>query len=295
MAASLQAPELFKIAQDLSRIRIEAQVNEADVGAIAEGNPATFTVDAYPDRQFEGKVTQVRLAATELNNVVTYTVIVEATNADRKLFPGMTANVIIETAKREGVLRIANDALRYKPRAEPGQAARATATARRRSDRMIQRVKDELQLTAEQETTLKVAMAKLAEEMRAQTSGIGGSPPDPSAMRQRTSARVEQTLAPILTEAQRPLLRKMEAGSRHHAIGRSYGSWTTAAHPTAASCAPASATTNSQRSSAAKSRKGTRPSSARARPSHERDPGGVRPCWSDPTKGSRAQGQTRRV
>ena len=78
VAASLQAPELFKIAQDLSRIRIEAQVNEADVGAVAEGNPATFTVDAYPDKQFEGRVTQVRLSATELNSVVTYTVIVEA-------------------------------------------------------------------------------------------------------------------------------------------------------------------------------------------------------------------------
>ena len=111
MAASLQAPELFKIAQDLSRIRIEAQVNEADVGAIADGNPVTFSVDAYPDRQFDGKVTQVRLAATEINNVVTYTVIIEAANDDRKLFPGMTANVEIEAAKREDVLRVSNDAL----------------------------------------------------------------------------------------------------------------------------------------------------------------------------------------
>ncbi len=211
VAASLQAPELFKIAQDLSRIRIEAQVNEADVGAISEGNPSTFTVDAYPDRQFEGKVTQVRLAATEINNVVTYTVIIEATNADRKLFPGMTANVTIETAKREGVLRIANDALRYKPRAEPGQEARGADRANR-SDRMIQRLKDELQLSTAQETAIKDEMAKLAAELRAQSSGIGGSPPDQSAMRQRFSARIEQVLAPMLTEVQRPLYDKWKQG-----------------------------------------------------------------------------------
>ena len=106
VAASLQAPELFKLAQDLKLIRLEAQVNEADVGSISEGNSVSFTVDAYPERTFEGKVTQVRLSATELQSVVTYTVIIEASNDDRKLFPGMTANVQIEAAKKDGVLRI---------------------------------------------------------------------------------------------------------------------------------------------------------------------------------------------
>lgn len=212
VAASLQAPEMFKIAQDLSRIRIEAQVNEADVGAITEGNPATFSVDAYPERQFDGKVTQVRLAATEINNVVTYTVIIEATNNDRKLFPGMTANVVIETAKRDGVLRIANDALRYKPRAEPGADARGENRSGR-SERMIQRLKDELQLTAGQEAVLKQEMAKLAEEIRSQAGGgIGGALPDPSAMRQRYNARIEQVLAPQLSPAQRPLYEKWKQG-----------------------------------------------------------------------------------
>src|SRR5690606_14888344 len=114
--------ELFQIAQNLSRIRIEAQVNEADVGAVAEGNTATFTVDAYPERQFEGRVTQVRLAATELNSVVTYTVIIEAANEGRKLFPGMTANVMIVSATREGALRVSNDALRFRPRGDLAQA-----------------------------------------------------------------------------------------------------------------------------------------------------------------------------
>ncbi len=100
VAASLQAPELFKLAQDLRRIRLEAQVNEADVGVVSEGNTVTFTVDAYPERTFEGKVTQVRLSATELQSVVTYTVIIEASNDDRRLFPGMTANVRSKPPRR---------------------------------------------------------------------------------------------------------------------------------------------------------------------------------------------------
>jgi HlyD family secretion protein len=212
VAASLQAPELFKIAQDLSRIRIEAQVNEADVGAISEGNPVTFTVDSYPDRQFEGKVTQVRLAATEINNVVTYTVIVEAANADRRLFPGMTANVTIETATREGALRVANDAFRYRPKMPPGEAA-AGAEGASRTDRMIVRLKDELQLTAEQEAALRAEMKKLSEEMRAQSSGgIGGGVMDQAAMRQRYTARAEQVLAPLMTDTQRPLYEKWKQG-----------------------------------------------------------------------------------
>jgi HlyD family secretion protein len=145
VAASLQAPELFKIAQDLSRIRIEAQVNEADVGAVTEDNAATFTVDAYPDRQFEGRVTQVRLAATEINSVVTYTVIIEAANEGRKLFPGMTANVVILSATRDGVLRISNDALRFKPKfaaadAQNRRGDRGTGGGGDRSGRMLERL-----------------------------------------------------------------------------------------------------------------------------------------------------------
>lgn len=124
VAASLQAPELFKIAQDLRRLRIEAQVNEADIGAVAAGNPVAFTVDAYPDDRFSGKVTQIRLAATEINSVVTFTIIIDADNEDRRLLPGMTANVQIESTKRDNVLRIPNDALRYKPRTPaPGTSA----------------------------------------------------------------------------------------------------------------------------------------------------------------------------
>jgi HlyD family secretion protein len=213
VAASLQAPELFKIAQDLSRVRIEAQVNEADVGAVAEGNTATFTVDAYPDRQFEGKVTQVRLAATELNSVVTYTVIIEAANDGRKLFPGMTANVSIESAKRDGVLRVGNDAFRFKPR--DGGAATAARRDRQgdgdRSGRMVERLKTELQLTDAQETAVKEALAKIGQEARE-----GGQGPftatDRDGARQRLSMRIDQALSPLLTETQKPAYEKWKQG-----------------------------------------------------------------------------------
>jgi HlyD family secretion protein len=115
VAASMSAPKLFLIAQDLSEIQIEADVDEADIGNISIGNQARFTVDAYPDRTFSGQVGQVRLAPNEEANVVTYTVIISATNQSRSLLPGMTANVEIVTGKRENVLRLSNDAFRYRP------------------------------------------------------------------------------------------------------------------------------------------------------------------------------------
>lgn len=212
VAASLQAPELFKIAQDLSRIRIEAQVNEADVGAVSEGNPATFTVDAYPDRRFSGHVTQVRLAATEINNVVTYTVIIEAENNDRRLFPGMTANVEIEAAKKDNILRIPNEALRYKARGTAGNATPAEARSAR-TERTIERLKTELQLSESQEAAARTAFQKMQEEMQAggqPQMGAGAS--DPAAFRQRMHAALDQHLAPTLEPEQRRALEKWKLG-----------------------------------------------------------------------------------
>jgi len=115
VAASMSAPKMFLIAQDLSEIQIEANVDEADIGNIAKGNTVGFTVDAYPDRTFRGEVQQVRLAPNVEANVVTYTVIISATNPSRSLLPGMTANVEIVTGKREDVLRLSNAAFRYRP------------------------------------------------------------------------------------------------------------------------------------------------------------------------------------
>lgn len=238
VAASLQAPELFKIAQDLRRIQIEAQVNEADVGAIREGNPVEFTVDAYPDDRFRGSVSQVRLAATELQSVVTYTVIIEARNEDRRLYPGMTANVQIETARRRDVLRVSNDALRFRPRETAAATPQAgSAQAAERGDRLVEQMRAALKLNDDQTAivhgVVEKAAAARAERQKtreAQGSGNagegggeargdgpaggeakgaqarGGGPANGA--RNRFMERIEAALEPTLTDEQKPLLER---------------------------------------------------------------------------------------
>lgn len=114
VAASLQAPELFIIAQDLADMQVETAIDESDVGRITEGMTATFTVDAFPGKLFQSKVKQVRKAPINVQNVITYTVLLTAQNTDLKLLPGMTANTSIITEQKEKVLRISNAALRFK-------------------------------------------------------------------------------------------------------------------------------------------------------------------------------------
>jgi HlyD family secretion protein len=121
LAASLQSPVLFTIAQDLTRMQVEASVVEADIGRFAVGQPVTFTVDAYPDRTFEGFVTQIRKAPQIVQNVVTYVVVASAENPEEFLLPGMTANLQVVTATRKNVLQVPNAALRFRPRSDAPQ------------------------------------------------------------------------------------------------------------------------------------------------------------------------------
>ncbi|HTX65089.1 MAG TPA: efflux RND transporter periplasmic adaptor subunit [Opitutaceae bacterium] len=131
VAASLNAPTLFTIANDLSKMQIDASVAEADIGNVADGQDVTFTVDAYPNRQFTGKVTQIRNAPKTVSNVVTYDVIIETQNQNQRLKPGMTANVSVIVERAVNALRVANSALRVrlpedlipKPPATPEPAA----------------------------------------------------------------------------------------------------------------------------------------------------------------------------
>jgi HlyD family secretion protein len=115
VAASLSAPTLFTIANDLTRMQLEAAVDEADIGTIRDGQPATFTVDSYPELSFAGTVDQVRLQPETIQNVVTYTVVILVDNPELKLLPGMTANVTILVNQAENVLRVPNAALRFRP------------------------------------------------------------------------------------------------------------------------------------------------------------------------------------
>lgn len=124
VAASLSAPTLFLIAQDMTKMQVDTNVSEADVGRVREGQSATFTVDAYPGQVFTGKVTSVRKAPINVQNVITYDAVIGVSNAELKLFPGMTANVKILVTQRPDVLRVPNAALRYRPTSETPEPTR---------------------------------------------------------------------------------------------------------------------------------------------------------------------------
>lgn len=143
VAASLSAPTLFEIAADLSEMQVRASVDESDVGQIREGQAVTFTVDAYPTDLFKGVVRQVRLNAVVEQNVVTYAAIITAPNSELKLRPGMTANVMVETARRDNVLRVPAGALRFRPDSgmlEALGSKNGETTANQRTSRDVNKV-----------------------------------------------------------------------------------------------------------------------------------------------------------
>lgn len=202
VAASFNAPVLFLIAQDLARVQIEAQIDEADIGQIDEGQAVAFDVDAFPDQEFTGEVVQVRLAALAEQNVVTYTVVIEAENRGGRLLPGMTANVTIVTGQVEGALAAPNAALRFAPRgAAEALVVEAEQSGGRRGgggqgSEMMDRLAEELEMTDEQREDVQTAMREAFANMRRQMqAGAGGPPPDFQAV-------IRRTLAGILTAEQ---------------------------------------------------------------------------------------------
>ena len=222
VAASLQAPELFTIAEYLSKMKIELAVDEADIGQVKVGQAVSFTVDAFADRQFRGQVQQVRLSATTTSNVVTYPVVVSVDNSDGTLLPGLTVNAEIEVSKRDDILKVSNAALRYKP---TGEAATATAAAQAPQGGQnrgggigddLARVAGSLQLKPDQQAAFDAALTALRERQAARmaqaqqrgASMFGGAPrPGGNAgggsgamqaqMRQRMAERMQQDFAPF--------------------------------------------------------------------------------------------------
>ncbi|HEY3450252.1 MAG TPA: efflux RND transporter periplasmic adaptor subunit [Myxococcales bacterium] len=154
VAASFQSPTLFTIAQDLSKMQVDTSVSEADVGRVRAGMVVSFAVDAYPERRFEGVVRQVRDSATTVQNVVTYDAVIDVANPDLLLKPGMTANVAFVWAERDGVLRLPNAALRFRPepdalalaqrdpKAPAGRAKPAVIPQAKAGERLVWVVKD---------------------------------------------------------------------------------------------------------------------------------------------------------
>lgn len=132
VAASFQTPTLFTIAQDLTKMQVDTNVAESDIGVINLGQDVEFTVDAYPDVTFKGKVSQIRRAPITVQNVVTYNVVILVGNRDLKLMPGMTANVSIITATKQGVLKIPNAALRFRPTDRASEKQQQTAASEKK-------------------------------------------------------------------------------------------------------------------------------------------------------------------
>jgi HlyD family secretion protein len=179
VAASLQTPVLFRIAEDLRRMRILLSVDEADIGRIRAGQAVEFTVDAFPDRRFAGTVDQVRLAAGNANNVVSYPVVVAVDNADLALLPGMTANAEIRIERREGVLTVANAALRWRPAGAQADADTATRSARAGGGvgAELDRLAGSLDLDATQRAALEAVQAQRAQRRQATEGQAGGNGP----------------------------------------------------------------------------------------------------------------------
>ncbi|MFP4207415.1 MAG: efflux RND transporter periplasmic adaptor subunit [Wenzhouxiangella sp.] len=197
VAASLQAPVLFTIAQDLGQIRIEASVDEADIGNVREGAEASFTVDAFPERAFSGQVAQVRLAPVEAQNVVTYTVVINAANPGRRLLPGMTASIDLVTGRKENVLRVENQAVRFRPPEDLIAAADATPApsgggpggGRNAGAEMAENLA-EIDVPADTIATIQSEMREAFGAMR----GMFQSGADPETIRQRLQDMSRQVL-----------------------------------------------------------------------------------------------------
>ncbi|HUG38698.1 MAG TPA: efflux RND transporter periplasmic adaptor subunit [Candidatus Limnocylindrales bacterium] len=224
VAASLSAPTLFTIAQDLTKMQIDTYVDEADIGRIREGQPVTFTVDSFPTETFPGRVVQIRKAPKTLQNVVTYNVVVGVENPEQKLLPGMTANIRVVVDSRPDVLKVPNMALRFRPPGEEAAPAARPAAGPSRGigggerrpggglppiEEIRARLVKELKLTEEQQKQLE----PILEENRAAFVGLARIEPSkrrPAAQRIREETR--QKIRAMLTPEQQATYDQMPSG-----------------------------------------------------------------------------------
>ncbi|MBL8691738.1 MAG: efflux RND transporter periplasmic adaptor subunit [Rhodospirillaceae bacterium] len=231
VAVSLSAPVMFSMAQDLKDMEVYANVDEADVGRITQGLRATFTVDAFSGRTFEGQVKMVRKGPQVISNVVTYVAVISASNPDLRLLPGMTATVRIVTAERPRALKVPNAALRYRPpgtSTESGEAGDASVASVPSPEVMTQRLTQQLKLSPDQQKQVHqifddARQRAQAARARAQAGGAGegagaGAPADReniARIRQQAAAEVRRQVAAVLTAEQRTAyetaMRRVEA------------------------------------------------------------------------------------
>jgi len=218
VAASLQAPVLFTIAQDLRDMQVEAAIDEADVGRLRTGMPVSFAVDAFPRRSFSGEIRQIRKSPQNVQNVVSYTVVISAANPDLALLPGMTANVRVQVESRASALKVPNAALRWRPpgAAEPapaeGGSPPAKGQAGSQAAQFRQRILKELNPSDVQKTQLEGIFAESRRRFAALRE-LGSETErrrETDRIRADTSARISE----IVTAEQRPAWEKLLADAR---------------------------------------------------------------------------------
>lgn len=228
VAASLNAPVLFTIAQDLRQMQVEANIDEADIGQIEAGQQVEFSVDAHAGRTFRGRIEQVRQAPQVVQNVVTYTVIVTANNAQQLLLPGMTANVNVVLNRREDVLRVPNTALRFRPEnAAPAESGAGGTQAGNRAGgggpqggqggtqaELFARLVEALSLTEAQQTQAEEFGQELRRSLQSVGAQGGGREEFIQAVREGRQ-RFNEQLITILTEEQRVLFTELSAQRRN--------------------------------------------------------------------------------
>ncbi len=217
VAASLQAPVLFTIAQDLRDMQVEAAIDEADVGRMRVGQQGNFTVDAFPRRNFAGEIKQIRKSPVNVQNVISYTVVISAANPDQSLLPGMTANVRVVVDSRENVLKVANAALRFRPSgasaggdgkaaADTGAAPQAGGNA---AQQFRQRVFDEVKPDASQ----KAKLEQIFDDTRQKMVQLRDMPNDGDRRKagERLRSESRTRVMEILTDAQKPVYERLLA------------------------------------------------------------------------------------
>src|SRR5262245_45870238 len=228
VAASLQAPVLFTIAQDLRDMQVEAAIDEADVGRLRMGLAASFAVDAFPRRSFAGEIKQIRKSPQNVQNVVSYTVVISAQNPDLALLPGMTANVRIVVENRDSALKVPNAALRWRPAGSSAETrAPADVPAQKGGGQAMQefraRIVEELKLSESQKARLEEIYSE-ARQKFARVSEVQGST-ERRRQAERIRAETNGRIAEILTPEQKPAWERLlaESGGRGQAAsGRVY-------------------------------------------------------------------------
>jgi len=214
VAASLQAPVLFTIAQDLRDMQVEAAIDEADVGRLRVGQRANFTVDAFPRRNFTGEIRQIRKSPVNVQNVISYTVVISAANPDLALLPGMTANVRVVVESRDNVLKVANAALRYRPAGAPeAKSAAAGPAAGSAAGNALQQFRQRVYAELKPDDSQRAKLDQAFDDVRAKFAALRDIPEEGDRRKAAERLRVESRnrVLDLLTDAQKPTYERLLA------------------------------------------------------------------------------------